>query len=184
MKRIQKAVLLTELLHELRNRGSWAGETHLQKATYFLINLFQAPLGYEFVLYKHGPFSFELRDAITDFRADGLMVWQPMPAPYGPRLKPTALAREYADRFPNTIQKYRKKMEFIAGELGGKKVTELERLATALHVSLDDNGLEEEEIAVKISELKPHVSLENARLAAKNLASIRQGALSILNDAK
>ena len=36
MDRLRKIVILTELASELRKEGSWCGETHIQKATYFL----------------------------------------------------------------------------------------------------------------------------------------------------
>jgi len=35
MNTLQRAALLTELADKLRQQGSWCGETHLQKATYF-----------------------------------------------------------------------------------------------------------------------------------------------------
>ena len=37
------------------------------------------PLGYDFTLYKHGPFSFDLRDDIHALRADGLLDLEPRP---------------------------------------------------------------------------------------------------------
>ena len=50
------------LVEEMRRQGSWSGETHLQKGTYLLKHLVGVPLQYKFTLYKHGPFSFQLRD--------------------------------------------------------------------------------------------------------------------------
>ena len=56
MERLQRASILLRLNEELRKSGSWAGETHMQKATFFLQELLAVPLGFDFVLYKHGPF--------------------------------------------------------------------------------------------------------------------------------
>ena len=83
MDRFKRAVLLTAMAENLRKKGSWCGETHLQKATFFLQELQKVPIGFDFILYKHGPFSFQLRDELTSIRADGLFQlhqhW-----PYGP----------------------------------------------------------------------------------------------------
>src|SRR6266508_496167 len=77
MKRLQRAALLTELVEQMRAHDSWCGETHLQKATYFLQELLDVEMDYDFVLYKHGPFSFDLRDELGDFVSDKLIRYQP-----------------------------------------------------------------------------------------------------------
>ena len=64
MTRLQRVAVLTKLTEKLHESGSWCGETHLQKAAYFLQELFNVLLVYEFILYKHGPFSFALRDEL------------------------------------------------------------------------------------------------------------------------
>ena len=48
MKRLQRAAIVTELAEQLTAQGSWCGETHLQKATYFLQELLEVPTGFEF----------------------------------------------------------------------------------------------------------------------------------------
>ena len=59
MDRLRRAAILTQLVGNLRREGSWCGETHVQKATFFLQELMEVPLGFNFVLNKHGPFSFD-----------------------------------------------------------------------------------------------------------------------------
>jgi hypothetical protein len=56
---------------------------------------------------------------------------------------------------------YKSKIEFIAGKLGDKKVSELERLATALYVTLNSK-VDPNKRADEICALKPHVSKEDA----------------------
>jgi hypothetical protein len=58
MQRIEQSGLIAVLADSLRKRGSWAGETHIQKAGYLLQELLGVPLNMKFILYKHGPFSF------------------------------------------------------------------------------------------------------------------------------
>ena len=69
MERLQRAAVLLSLIEQLKDRGSWCGDTHIQKTTYFLQELLKVPLGFEFILYKHGPYSFDLEDEITALRA-------------------------------------------------------------------------------------------------------------------
>ena len=57
----------------------WSGETHLQKATYLACWLVDIPFDFDFILYKHGPFSFELRDELGSMRADRLLDREPQP---------------------------------------------------------------------------------------------------------
>jgi len=52
MNRFDKASLLVALTEKLRASGSWAGETHIQKAMYILETVLGVPAGFEFILYK------------------------------------------------------------------------------------------------------------------------------------
>ena len=94
---------MLRLSEAMRQRGSWTGETHIQKAMYFLQHLLQLPTGFDFILYKHGPFSFDLRATLTFMEAEDLAQWQPQRFPYGPSLLPGRdhdyLRRHYANLF-------------------------------------------------------------------------------------
>jgi hypothetical protein len=59
-------------------------------------------------------------------------------------------------------------------------VANLERLATALYVSLENKGDAPEDRAVRIHNLKPHVSLDSARNAVKEFDEMRQSAEKLL----
>src|SRR5439155_13363787 len=129
MKRLQKAAVLVELADQLRAHGSWCGETHLQKAAYFLQQLFDPELDFEFTLYKHGPFSFELRDELMSLRADGLITLKKQPYPYGPTLEPTPAGEQIKTTYPKTLRNRRAAIGFVADQLGDKDVNQLERIA-------------------------------------------------------
>jgi predicted ATP-dependent serine protease len=53
--------------------------------------------------------------------------------------------------------------------LADKKVVDLERLATALYVTKEKSGQDVEARARRIHELKPHVSVEDAKKAVKTV---------------
>jgi uncharacterized protein YwgA len=174
MKRLQRDAVLLSLIKEMRARGSWCGETHIQKATYFLQELLGVPMGFEFILYKHGPFSFDLSDEITAMRADALLQYQTRD-PYGPSLFPTEESQEFLLQYPKTLKNYAKEIQFVAEKIGTLGVAELERLATALYVTFNENGqrISRED---RITELKPHIKIEEAREAVKNVDTIRRDA--------
>jgi hypothetical protein len=156
----------------MREHGSWCGETHVQKAAVFLQDLLRVPLEFEFILYKHGPFSFDLRDELTSLRADELIKLEPQ-RPYGPRIVTTERAKYIQDIYPKTVNEYEKSISFVAGKLGSKGVADLERLATALYVTKRERvGVSVQARAEKLSELKPHVGLEEAKAAITEVDSI------------
>jgi uncharacterized protein YwgA len=174
MNRAQKAALLTRLVDKLRDQDSWAGETHLQKAVFFLQVMLGSPFGFEFILYKHGPFSFDLRDELTGLRADGLLDLEPQSPPYGPRFASTAVGKAVAGRYPKTVREQENRLDFVAKLFQDKGVKELERLATALFSSSELGwSTPVEKRASFLNEIKPHVSLEEAREAVRALDAIR-----------
>jgi uncharacterized protein YwgA len=172
MDRLKKSVLVLHLTRKLRDRGSWCGETHLQKAMYFVQQAFGIEAGFEFTFYKHGPFSFDLRDFIGGLQADGLLRLEPQTPPYGPRFAPTEDAEDLENQFPKMLRQYGQCVEVVADFLGDKGVAELERLASALYVIKEGSSDEDVEArANEIRNLKPHVGQEAARVAIENVDS-------------
>jgi uncharacterized protein YwgA len=171
LKRFQRAAVLLELVGQMGKSGSWCGETHLQKATYFLQELLKVPTGFDFILYKYGPFSFELRDELTAMRADGLVELRPQP-PYGPSLVTTEEGRELKTEYPKTLKENGRAIRFVVDQLGDKNVSELEQLATALFVTLENQARSEDERAEEIIGLKPHITLEAAEAAVREVETI------------
>lgn len=162
MKRLQRDSILIALIEALKNRGSWCGETHVQKAAYFLQELLDVPLGFQFILYKHGPYSFDLSDTLSQMQADFMIKPIPMP-PYGASLSLSETSDLLKGRYSKTISDYQNCVNFVALKLANKNVGELERIATAMYVSLENNSKKDQQYrAARINELKPHVSMELA----------------------
>ncbi len=172
MKRMQKVVVLCQLADSMAAKGSWCGETHLQKATYFLQRLLDVPTGFDFILYKYGPFSFDLRDELTAMRADGLLEFAPQPEPYGPSLVPTELSRKVRERFPKTLRRHTEQLQFVADQLSAEGVMGLEQLATALYVTLEKDDVAPEQRAEWIKNLKPHISTGDAAKSVETVDGI------------
>ncbi len=169
MKRSQRAALLTLLNREMLKRGSWCGETHIQKATFFLQELLGVEADFEFILYRHGPFSFELRDELSSMQADELLELTVRREGYGPTYLPTSFSETYLERFPKTTARYIRQIEFVSDELGDKGVAELERLATALFIANQEGISDIEQRAERLVELKPHISSADALSASERI---------------
>lgn len=169
----RQAVLLS-LIEAMLKEDSWAGETHVQKCCYFLQEALGVPLEFEFILYKHGPFSFDLRDELEEMVADLIIQYKPQ-YPYGPSMTLGETADRVKERFPKTIGIWRRKVEFVARRVATHDVTWLERAGTALYV-LRENALKDEQAANRVHELKPHISLDAARAAIREVKKILEEA--------
>jgi hypothetical protein len=169
MNKMPRAAVVVSLIKALKAKDSWCGETNVQKACFFLQELTEVPLGLEFILYKYGPYSFDLTDELTAMRADSLLTLTVRDPRYGPCYVPGELADSLLKRFPKTIGAYAKKIKFVAQRLGSKGVADLERVATALYVrkQVGDVGITER--ARQITQLKPHIPMPDAQTAIQEV---------------
>jgi hypothetical protein len=173
MVRLEKASLIITFIEKLCDNGSWCGETHIQKTMYFLQHLTNVPMEFKFILYKHGPFSFDLRDELTGLRADGLLYLDVRP-PYGPGLLPTPNAKRIRDHFLPAVGKYSNQMEFVTRYLGEKSVIELEQIGTALFVTLKTGIPDQQTRANEIYRLKPHIPIDTALTAVQEVDNMKK----------
>lgn len=169
MDRLQRATILTRLIKRLREEESWCGETHVQKAALFLQDLMKVPLGFAFILYKHGPFSFPLRAELNGLRADDLIRLEPQRL-YGPRIQPTELSDYLQRTYSRTLAEYAERINFVATKFGRKRVGDLERLATAFYLT-ERPGAEQSVLgrAMRLTEIKPHIALPDAEAAVEEI---------------
>ena len=163
MRQRQKIAVILQLMEKMWDQGSWCGETHIQKNVFFLQELFDVPFDYEFVLYKYGPFSFNLSYLIPEMQSGGLVQLVPQSG-YGPKIQVTGRGWEYHHLYDHDIDQFQKKTTFIAETLGNKDVGDLERIATGFFVTIGFNRGKDwvMERGRKLSELKPHIDLSAA----------------------
>lgn len=176
MGRLKRAALLTRLMERLREHGSWCGETHVQKAAFLVQELMEIPLDLEFVLYRHGPYSFDLRDELTGLRADGLVRLEPRGS-RGPSLEPTEHSLYIQGLYPRTLQRHDDSLTFVAAALGDRGVAALERLATAFYArQRRDIGETIEQKVAWIRERKRHIPTDLATAAFEEVERMVQEA--------
>jgi len=158
-----KAVLLL-LIDALQQEGSWSGETHIQKCCYFLQEALDVNTPYKFILYRHGPFSFDLREELGEMR--GLyMIDVESREPYGPSIHVTDSGRKYLSRFPRSVRDTANQVIFVAKNVGSRDVGQLERLGTAFYMKRLHPESADSELVEAIRKVKPHIK-ENAAFEA------------------
>jgi hypothetical protein len=162
-----RCALVVELAKNLRRRGSWCGETHLQKALYILQDISKSNFGYKFVIYKHGPYSFELNNELAAMRSTNILEFQFPREGYGPSIAPTKFGERIYDVNAENIRKYAPVVEFLADWFATSDVRHLEKVATAYFVTMKNPRLSSIERAKKLNSLKPHVDIHAAEEAVR-----------------
>jgi uncharacterized protein YwgA len=156
--------LLNSMLLAMKKENSWRGETHIQKNIYILKALFDEVISFNFILYKHGPYSFELKDALQEFLAVGKLSIKKKGA-FGP-------SYEVVDTARINEKSFLKKIDFVAKLTGNKNVSELEKLSTALYIIKSYKDMPDYKKAEKFNEFKPHISKEEAFKEIKAMETI------------
>lgn len=163
----ESSVIELGLLRALSARGSWCGETHLQKGAYLLAELQGIEVATDFTLYKHGPFSFDLRDELSELKGDGLIGLKVRAPRYGPSLEVTERGEALMGRSSRTLERYERAIDAVASILKDRGVADLERLTTAIYVQRELGRSGVEAVATEMRKLKPHVTWEDAVEAAR-----------------
>ena len=171
-----RCTVIVDLIKKLRKRGSWCGETHIQKAMYIVQDLAKANLGYKFIMYKHGPFSFELKDELAGMRASNVIELSFPQQEYGPSICATEFGERIYKVNEENIEKFKTINDFVANWFAASDVKDLEKVATAYYVSKKYPRDPITERAKIISGLKPHVDIFAAEEAVKIVDKKREEA--------
>lgn len=170
---LQRQALIYSLIDQLRSKGNWCGETHIQKTLFFLDELSNNATGYDFILYKHGPFCFELSEDLSVMDALHFVKDEVVNANYGPRLKTnTAVQPMLTEQFGQLAARVRDEMAFVVQKLAECGVATLERFGTALFFTRKEVIEGQEERARRIHQVKPHISETQALEAVKQVDQI------------
>ena len=174
MKRLkvqERRSLICHLVEQMWKAGSWAGQTQIQKSVVFLQDLLGVPMGYDFILYKHGPFSFDLRSELAIMRIR-LQLDVELHHQYGPSFTLGVWGKK-AVEFPTT---YYDAIEFVAKEISVKDTRSLERISTAFFLKAKYPSRSDSQTASEIHRLKPHISIPQALQAIEGVDELRRKA--------
>ena len=159
---------ISRLVRVMRDTGSWSGETHIQKCVYFMQALLNVQMGYNFVLYKHGPYSFDLREELAAMMSS-LELDVESRYPYGPSF--VVGPRAVWDVKLSRQEEYA--IKFVGENISIQDIRSLERLSTALLLQIDNPSQTDQEIATQINMIKPHITIPDANLAITKIAQLR-----------
>ena len=155
MSDLNRYAIVLEAVRSLNAAASWTGKTHVITTLYIVSTKVRLP--FEFVLYKHGPYSFDTNDAIESMSAVGLLSLTATP-PYGVQLRPGRFERVLDATILNAV-------DSAVKLIGKSKVQDLEAIATSVWVISHCGEERAEEIAKKVAELKPHLGEQLIRAA-------------------
>ena len=174
MNEFDRRALICHLVGTMRDEQSWTGETQIQKSVMFLQELLDVPLGYDFVLYLHGPFSFELRSELTLMRIRLYLDVEPR-AHYGPSFT----LGQRGNRVKPIATEYQRAIDFVAQQVSGNNVHSLERISTAFFLQNEYPSRNARQVAEEIHRLKPHISIEQALRAIKEVDELKREAAAV-----
>jgi uncharacterized protein YwgA len=167
MNDLQRSAIVATLVKECRAHNSFCGETMVQKSVFFLQELLNVPLEFDFALYIYGPFSFELQQHLWSMMADDMIIVRPME--YGSTFEPGEQVAYLEKHSATAIEEHRNAVDFVVKHLAGRGVKQLERLATALYFTATTEDPSVEGRAAKIRDVKPHITAEEARKAVEEV---------------
>ena len=172
MNDLERSAIIATLVKECHTHRSFCGETMVQKSVFFLQEMLDVPLRFDFQLYIYGPFSFELQRHLSSMMADDMIAVRSLD--YGSTFEPGEHVAYLEKHTADTIARHRKAIDFVVKHLAGRGVKQLERLATALYFTVTTEEASVEGRAAKIREVKPHITADEARKAVEEVDDWRK----------
>lgn len=159
----RKHHFILQTVKSLREEGSWTGKTHVQKSLFLIEALTSVDVPFAFVLYMHGPYSFEIEEEMAQMRSYNALAIDPTPE-YGVSISPGQMAT-YVEKHSSMTPGESDAIIRVCRFVGRKGVAELEKLATAAWIWKNEGITAPEAVASRLSQLKPHIPAPDAKAA-------------------
>lgn len=163
----RKHLFILRTIEQLQKSGSWTGKTHVQKSLYLVQALTRVAVPFEFVLYMHGPYSFDVEEELAQMKSYTAIEIAPVPA-YGVIIRPGNMAPYVKDK-ANLTAEEESAIERVCRFVGNKRVAELEKTATAAWIRTKEHRISPVDVANRLNELKPHIPVASAKIAYEQL---------------
>ncbi len=160
----RKHTVILSVIEGLRSRRSRTGKTHVQKALALLAIASKVNIPFEFVLYKHGPYSFDLEGELEQMLSYSAVDVQPNVDGYGVTIRPGNMG-PFVKQQASLSPEEEDAIDHVCDLVASKTVTQLERVATAAWIRQREGITAPQEVAKRLHELKPHVSVTEAKAA-------------------
>jgi len=159
----RKHAFILSVVKCLHEHGSWTGKTHVQKSLSLLRDRGDVEVPFVFVLYRHGPYSFEVESGIEEMRSYGAIELEPVQGS-GVIIHLGSMAQYVFERGKLSALE----IEAIRGVckyVDARNVLELERLATASWIRSQEKVRSSQDVVKRLTTLKPHISSKDAEQA-------------------
>jgi hypothetical protein len=171
---VQRYAVIAQLARLYQKKGgSNLGKTALQKLIYFLQEVHDVHLGYEYTLYTYGPFSTEL---VADLDSAAAMNYvRPVydAGLGGYEIKPSDGADALQKQSKDWLRSVGPKLEAVFDAFRNCGAKGLELRATIVYVAreakADNVVLDDDALAVQVHQLKPHFPQQVIRDATGEL---------------
>jgi hypothetical protein len=165
----QKHVLILAMIEALSAQGARCGKTAVVKGLLLAESAGLLEPRFRFFLYKHGPYSTEVLDDVERMVSYDAVAVEPGLDGYGVLLKPAKMASYVKQQSPLSDEA-RAVIDRVCGFIRQRNVLHLERLATAAWIRTREAIDDPDDVAQRLHALKPHISLEAAREADRQVA--------------
>lgn len=165
--------LIVAMIETLRSQGSRTGTTPIIKGL-FLAKASGLASPFAHFLYKHGPYSTDIEDNLDQLKSYSAIEVEPAFDGYGVKFSPGVNA-SFVKRQASLSADEQATIDKVCRFIRQKNVGQLERLATAAWIRTEEGISDPDEVALRLNELKPHVSLSDAREADREVLGFLQG---------
>ena len=136
---IEKHAIILEVIEQLANHGSWTGKTHVIKTLYLLKSTGKIEVPLEFLLYKHGPYSFEVESEIEEMLSYSAINYSNRMQGYG-RSFNAGENTEFVKKNGQLKAEVKDIIEKVCKFVNNRDVRELEELATVAWIQKEEKA--------------------------------------------
>ncbi len=169
----RKHTVILSVIERLRSRRSRTGKTHVQKALALLAVASEIDIPFEFVLYKHGPYSFDVERELEQMLSYAAVDVQPNVDGYGVTIRPGSMG-PFVKQQASLSPEEEAAIDRVCDLVGSKTVTQLERVATAAWIHRCERITAPQKVAERLHKLKPHVSIAEAKAADREFRRFQE----------
>lgn len=164
---------VARVIEGLRAADCWTGETHIQKSVFLAQEVLHSRQNYGFYIYHYGPYCRDLTETLQFMRMFREIVTEPS-GKWAPRYQLTDKGRELADQQVEELDK----VDWVTKIVSTMTVAQLEGPTIAIFLKLQDPTRTDEQVAVELNHLKPHISYHEAIKAIAESERLRQDAVN------
>lgn len=165
----KKHAFILGVVKALHEQSSWTGKTHIQKSLSLLHDSGKVSVPFQFVLYKHGPYSFDIEAELEEMQSYDAVEIKPNMEGYGVVVREGENAK-FVKKVESLTEEEVQAIENVCKFVGSRNVTELERLATASWIRAQEHITDTSDVARRLHELKPHILIPDAKNADMEVA--------------